>query len=119
MNDFLETHRSAMSYILLRFSETNEEYTEDSVKSFVDEVNGMFGFDQETVNQICKYLESNFDINQNSGFSVKNEFKPWIKGADITYHYWGRYLRYLTMQGRPLKATRKLTEITVQSSEIK
>ena len=74
MNDVLETHRSAMTYLLLRFSETNEEFTEDSVKSFVDEEARIFNFDLETLNQICKYLESNFDINQNSGFSVIKRF---------------------------------------------
>ena len=60
MNEFLEKHRSEMSYILLKFSETKVEHTEETVESFVNEMNKIFKFDQETVNQISKYLESKY-----------------------------------------------------------
>ena len=77
----------------------------------------LFELDQETVEQICRFLETNIDINQDSGFSVKMDFRSWIKDVDIDFHYWDRYKRYLIKQGRPLHSTRKITEITEEITD--
>ena len=78
MIDLFKTHRNKMTYILSEFNETSEEdaeHTEESIRVFVNRMNQMFQLDQDTVEQICRFLETNIDINQDSGFSVKMDFK--------------------------------------------
>ena len=58
--------------------------------------------DEQTLEVIARYLETQFDITQESGHAITApEFEPWLlkKKAEIDFHYWNRLNRFLRSEG--------------------
>jgi hypothetical protein len=57
---------------------------------------------EETLEVIARYLETQFDITQESGHAITAlEFEPWLlkKKPEIDFHYWNRLNLYLRAEG--------------------
>ena len=114
MTDIYKDYRKQMNYFLESFIEFDEVQTEESIRNHVTEINNdLFNLEPQIVDQICREIESKYEVTQSSGFSLKKkDFVPWISNQKIDFHYWDRYERYLLRQGRELKSLRNLRNIT-------
>ena len=77
--------------------------------------NHPFGYlTHEALEVIRRSLEFEFSVRQESGHTVKSDYKPWLKQRDdIDFYYWNRLRKYYLGEGElPNAVVSKLHEVT-------
>lgn len=105
MNELLERRLEELEDFVARSLEggaTDAEAIKSTVISFANMPLYEGIISDENILNICKKLETRFDISMDIGSLLEAEdYTPWLDHArgDIDWHYWKNYKRYLSEMG--------------------
>ena len=90
-------HTSKIAYFRLELDKATE-ITRESIQQLV--TTGPFDLANADREEIIWQLEASFDITQDVGFSIKADYKPWLRARkpEIDFFYWQRLKRYYLEQ---------------------